>query len=296
MTRAIRQCHRVRQIRRRQLGAGAPAIPAAKGLFNKAIVESGGGWSMHKPLQAEAEEPRPGGHRPGRGSGDLTPPGRCTPAARLLQPAAEPGRRRPFEDGRLIKETVAQAYAAGHADAVPLMIGSNSDEASLMKAFRMPASAMAQRRRRRACALSSRRRPAPVRLFTDDTVMGAHRPLDRGPGLEDRAGLPLSFRLCADGAARCARHAARRKIPFVFGGWPPAFDAVASPEIRRHGRAGPAPAGSVRQGRQRRFAGKAWPAFSPASDQLMEFSQASGVVANFRGAQYGALDRMLAPR
>ena len=44
----------------------------------------------------------------------------------------------PFVDGRLVTRTPEQAFAAGTAIDVPLIIGSNSFEASLMKSFAIP--------------------------------------------------------------------------------------------------------------------------------------------------------------
>src|SRR5262249_8539700 len=51
----------------------------------------------------------------------------------------------PFVDGRLVKETPTAAFADGDAIAVPLVIGSNSFEASLMRMFSIPASTFTAR-------------------------------------------------------------------------------------------------------------------------------------------------------
>jgi para-nitrobenzyl esterase len=77
------------------------AMPA-RGLFQKAIVESGGGgWDL-PPTIAAAEKDQGG------------------------------DRSRPLVDGHLLKEPPLSAFAAGRAAHVPLIIGTNSEEGSLL--------------------------------------------------------------------------------------------------------------------------------------------------------------------
>ena len=105
--------------------------PAVKGLFRKAIVESGGLFEDPQDL-AEAEA---------QGAGIATAlglPGARTTAAQLraLSADALAGQEiagdGPIIDGRLLGEDIAAAFGRGHAAQVTLMIGSNSNEGSLM--------------------------------------------------------------------------------------------------------------------------------------------------------------------
>src|SRR5437879_2279802 len=104
------------------------ATPAAKGLYEKAIVESGAGWFAPKTLaQKEAE-----------GAAALEKAGvtastaaelRAVPVEKLVPINAD---YQPFTDGKLMTETASQALADGRFADVPLIIGSNSGEDSLM--------------------------------------------------------------------------------------------------------------------------------------------------------------------
>jgi para-nitrobenzyl esterase len=75
--------------------------PPASGLFEKAIVESGGGGWWPAPSLAAAQQD---------GDGDWGP----------------------VIDGQLLKESPLAAIAAGHVARVPLIIGTNDEEGSLL--------------------------------------------------------------------------------------------------------------------------------------------------------------------
>jgi para-nitrobenzyl esterase len=104
--------------------------PSAWGLFQRAIVESGGGWFPPGPSQGKAEK-----------SGvslaqSLGAPADAS-AARLRQiPAgALMGSKQPaeaFADPRLMPENATVAIATGRHAKIPLMIGANSGEDSLL--------------------------------------------------------------------------------------------------------------------------------------------------------------------
>ena len=79
----------------------------AQGLFQRAIVESGGGGWGPPPTIAEA-------------------------AARKDTPADEGPDYGPTIDGHLLKEPPLAAFAAGHAARIPLIIGTNSEEGVLL--------------------------------------------------------------------------------------------------------------------------------------------------------------------
>jgi para-nitrobenzyl esterase len=113
--------------------------PAARGLFAKAIAESGGGRNPWKPLQAAETVGKAFAVRAGVTADD--------PAAlRAIPAAAVLGRidmltneaetySGPILDGHIAVEDVAQGFAAGRQAKVPYIIGSNSDELGAVPAF-----------------------------------------------------------------------------------------------------------------------------------------------------------------
>jgi para-nitrobenzyl esterase len=123
--------------------AGAMAIlnmmisPQAKGLFRRAVVESGFARSTPVPL-AEAEA---NGLKLAEAAG-VTGDGPEAAAALRKLPLSDlagaggitaPGRPFPIMDGKLYVETVIQGFTAGHEAKIPLIIGGNSNEASLTR-------------------------------------------------------------------------------------------------------------------------------------------------------------------
>ena len=125
------------------------ATPAAQGLFDKAVVESGGGYQ----LPAHAWEDRPG--RPALSEADtawaasVLPDGSASDLAALRALPAEtvvasgPGPVElgayPVVDDATVPREIYAAFSAGEQVCVPLMIGANSDEGSLMAATGAPA-------------------------------------------------------------------------------------------------------------------------------------------------------------
>lgn len=122
--------------------AGAMAIlnmmvsPMAQGLFNKAVVESG--FARLPPIGlAEAEA---NGVKLATAAGVTGDDAAAAAALRKLPLSALAGPRtaitgqgRPFPvmDGKLYVETVMDGFKAGHEAKIPLIIGGNSNEASL---------------------------------------------------------------------------------------------------------------------------------------------------------------------
>jgi para-nitrobenzyl esterase len=124
--------------------AGAMAIlnmmisPEAKGLFSRAIVESGFARNTPNSL-AEAEA---NGVKLAEAAGVTGTDAAAAAALRKLPLTAlagprggvtAPGRPFPVMDGKLYAETVIQGFTAGHEAKIPLIIGGNSNEASLTR-------------------------------------------------------------------------------------------------------------------------------------------------------------------
>jgi len=111
------------------------ASTSARDLFHQAIIESGGGWQPHTPLATKEAE----GVRASTAMG-LDGANASAAELRATSPEAlmEALRVAPLlgfgaaVDGRVITQAPWEAYANGTAIDVPLIIGTNSNEASLL--------------------------------------------------------------------------------------------------------------------------------------------------------------------
>ncbi len=110
------------------------ASPAASGLFQKAIGESGSALSDVLPTDAlEAREKADGAWVDSLGVKSLQEL-RALPADKILDAVKTKGRSGfpPVVDGKLLTEPVAATYAAGRQAHVPLLAGWNRDEGSFL--------------------------------------------------------------------------------------------------------------------------------------------------------------------
>ena len=130
--------------------------PDARGLFHKAISQSGGGGGNGRHLR-ESYPGRPSLESNGEAlAADLAasaadPIGamRSIPAKEFLRKAVEARSKRgeraqigaygPVVDGRLVPDNPKAIFDAGKQARVPLLLGSNSFEGSLMQSFGTPA-------------------------------------------------------------------------------------------------------------------------------------------------------------
>lgn len=280
-------------------GASTLALLAArrsKGLYQKAVVQSGGGWGAPTTLADKEAE----GVKAAAALG-LTAPAadqlRAVPAADLIAKAQ--GDFGPFVDGRLMKQTPAQAFAAGRANDVPLIIGSNSGEDSLMSEFGLGAAAVGK-------AL-----PQAVRTVyaqeaaQSDEVLGRAVFTDRAFGAPARwtaakaaKGKPAWLYHFSYVGSRFrpmvtrAFHAA--EIQYVFEYWGRRTPlSMIKPDDQAMA--------TLMHGCWVAFAktGKpdcaGWPAYDPKSDQLMEFGAPSGVRTNFRKSRLDAQEAAALP-
>ncbi|MEO1310391.1 MAG: carboxylesterase family protein [Pseudomonadota bacterium] len=104
---------------------------AARGLFRHAIVQSGGGWSPTPSLAARERAGAAAASSVGLAEDAAVEDLRALPLDRLQGLLFYAGAG-PMADGRFLTESPADAFAAGRAIDVPLIIGSNSGEDSLM--------------------------------------------------------------------------------------------------------------------------------------------------------------------
>ena len=262
------------------------STPSAKGLFAKAIVESGGGWQQPATLAAAETAGADMATRAGLPGKDATLEAlRALPPEKLFDAKAGLGAVGPIRDGRLLSLTPAEAFASGRAIDVPLIIGSNSFEASLMKAFPVNQAAALARMTpdqkaaysvlpsddaRLAAAFTDQVMGAPARwvagkastgapswLYYFSYVAGMQR--DRLPGTQHGGeilyvfanGSKLFGRLLSDEDRAVEALAHSCWVGFAKTGVPACKDAT-------------------------------WPAYTPTDDRLMEFGVASGVRQHLR--------------
>ncbi len=203
------------------------ASPRAHGLFAQAIAESpGGGW-QRPPTLTEAEHAGVAlATSLGLGPGATIDELRALPVDSLLAHADESVG--PIIDGKLLTEAPEQAFVDGHAAAVPLMIGTNSDEGSLLGPDVHAASLLPQRLDGPALAgiralygAAASDDAAFARLLFRDAYFAepvrwiADHASPRAPVYLYRFDYVVApFRSSRPGATHGS------ELPFVFGNWP----------------------------------------------------------------------------
>jgi len=278
------------------------AAPSAKGLFNKAIVESGGGWFNSGTLASKEAEGVEFANKNGLSGADATLEQlRAIPVEKTFDIPVNLGFG-PFTDGRLIPESPTRAVADRAAMDVPLIIGSNSFEASLMQSFNIPADRILGRltpAARQAYASDGTDDMTLAHAVFTDSVMGAPAHWVAG---QEAGGAPswlYHFSYVASmqrDRVPGARHGS--EIPYVFGtgsalasrfGLSLTAEDTAMEATMHACWVAFAKTGMPACGGQR------WPAYTPANDTLMEFGPKTGPVSGFRKAQYDALGAVLRP-
>ena len=263
------------------------ATPSAKGLYHKAIVESGLGWT---PPSTLADQEKIGlaaltkdGVPATAAAADL----RALPADRL---GAVNGNYGPFIDGKLMTETDSQAIARGHVPDVPLIIGSNSGEDSLMGPMKLGDAALARIPAAVKPAYAAEATAGPdtfARAVFTDRLMGGPA---RWVAAETSGGKPSWLYYFSYVGSRfpptktTAGHA--DEIQYVWEYWgrrtPMSMVSAKDQEVASLMHA--CWVSFAKTGVPKCGSG-AWPAYTPAGDQLMEFGKDSGVRTHFRKAQ-----------
>jgi para-nitrobenzyl esterase len=107
--------------------------PAGEGLFNRAIMESNIGWGGAQTLaKQEANGVTVATNAGLPGATATTDQLRAIPADKLLAAGGVRGLAGTTIDGRMVTQSAYDAFAAGHGVDVPVIIGTNSFEASLI--------------------------------------------------------------------------------------------------------------------------------------------------------------------
>ncbi len=271
------------------------STPKAKGLFARAIVESGGGWTPPVTLSRREADGVALAKRAGAPVDASVGQLRALSADQVV--ASQTGEGGVGIDGRLLTQTAAQAFAQGRQLHVPLIIGSNSYEASLMKSFGTSAAtylAGTSDTVKTAYADEASDQGKADAIFTD-AVMGA--PAHWLASRAAQSGQPVwlyHFPYVLNiqrSFLKGAPHAF--EIPYVFESWAhlgalamgfkPDAEAMAVSNMVHtcwvsFAKTG-VPACAEHQ---------AWPAYTLANDTLIRFDARPDLMPHFRQAQYQA--------
>ena len=271
------------------------STPKAKGLFAGAIVESGGGWTPPVTLTKREADGVALAKRAGAPADASLAQLRALSAEQIV--ASQTGEAGVGIDGRLLTQTPAQAFARGQQLHVPLIIGSNSYEASLMKSVGTSAAtylAGTPDTLKAAYADEPSDQAKADAIFTD-AVMGApaHWLASRAARSGQSVWLyhfPYVLSL-QRGFLKGAPHAF--EIPYVFDSWPhlgalamgfkPDAEAMAVTTMVHSCWISFAKTGMPACGE-----GQAWPAYTLANDTLIRFDAKPSLVSHFRQTQYQA--------
>jgi para-nitrobenzyl esterase len=267
------------------------ASPKAKGLFAKAVVESGGGWGPPDLLADQEAKGAAAAIKAGAPPNATVEQLRALPVSALTTKAIRAG---PITiDGRMLKESPSQAFADGHAADVPLMIGSNSFEASLMALFGVPASMMLATvpAQVKAAYADKPTDEAKAHAIFTDAVMGGPARWIAGKESSGQPAYLYHFSYVLDvqrPTSKGAGHAS--EIPYVFNSWDTLGAlrmgmAVSEQDMAVTRLVHACWASFAKTGAPHCGDGPAWPAYTPANDTLMEFDTHSGLQQHFRKPQ-----------
>jgi len=273
------------------------ATPAARGLYQKAIVESGLGWFEPKTLADEEKAGAAALAKIGVPETATAADLRALPVEKLVPVN---GDYQPFVDGRLMTETATQAIARGHVPDVPLIIGSNSGEDSLLgpaklgpaAAARVPAAVKPA-----YAAEAAAGDDALARAVFTDRLMGAPA---RWVAAQTSGGKPSWLYYFSYVASRFRPALTRTphagEIQYVWEYWGRRTPmSVVSAEDQAMATLAHACWVSFARTGVPKCGTEPWPAYAPARDQLMEFGAASGVRTHFRKAQLDAEEAATLP-
>jgi para-nitrobenzyl esterase len=276
------------------------ANPASRGLFAQAIVQSGGGLQIPQTLADREELGRASAERIGLAANATAKDLRAQPAERFADaPAGSYGNAfGPFVDGRLVREAPWRAFAEKRDIDVPLLIGANSNEASVFAQLGVPMSAAAQFL---GPALEAARRAygealAPeefARQAMGDTWFVAPARWLAGAAAGGAPSFLYHFSYVAEarrGVVPGAGHGS--EILYIFQTWRqfPALRAVLNATDDKFSRDISACwVAFAKSGRPACPLANGWPAYDPSTDRLFEFAAVSGVRTGFRKPQLDIL-------
>jgi len=278
-------------------------MPEAKGLFSRAIVQSG--VALAEPPALGDEETRGAAlaARAGAGPSATAADLRALPAASLV--SAGEGQSGgamigPMRDGRLLREAPWRALARRETIDVPLLVGANSNEASVILAMGVPpAAALAylggDEGSGRAAYGPGLADDELARQILGDAWFVAPTRWLAGRTAGGSPSYLYHFSYVAEGRRASAKGAAHgSEIPYIFGTLD-YFASLAGPvgdEDRRFGAAISACwVVFAKTGAPRCALVTEWPRYDPAGDKLALLSPEPAILPHFRKAQ---IDHLLA--
>ena len=206
------------------------------------------------------------------------------------------GRTEPIIDGRLLTQTATRAFALGRGAAVPLLIGSNSYEASLLGGNASGFLKSLPQWLRPIYAASAPDDLSYANAAFTDSVMGAPARWIAGRTADRPKSWLYYFsyvRIVRRGRLPGANHAS--EIPYVFDSQDlvPNYSAEITDEDRAMAKVVHSCwVAFAKTGAPKCDHAPAWPAYASDSDQLMEFGQATGVRTQFRKTLLDAVETM----
>lgn len=262
------------------------ATPSAKGLFSKAIVESGLGWAPAMTLSAAEAQGVAAAKTLGLPGADATVDQLRAVSGDALVAAAGGLKPGLIIDGRGLPQSPILAFAKGEQLHVPLVIGTNSDEGSLI-ATSPPATILAEATPQEIAAAKAYYGAAAPddaalarKLWRDATFTAPARWVATQASATQPVWLyhfdylPVFFRKDHPGVSHGL------EIPFVFDSWGKIFGAGLL--LKAEDRAESTLVHScwvafAKTGAPDCAGAPAWPAYTPATDSLMDFGVSNTV-------------------
>jgi para-nitrobenzyl esterase len=271
--------------------------PEARGLFAKAIVESGGGRSLLGPMLDLKTAEAAGvsfAHAMGieGGGPDALAALRALPADKivngldlvaLFNPAQRKNFAGPMIDGKIVVETPEQAYLAGHAAKVPMIVGANSADIGYSMAKTVDEALAPYGASLDAAKLaydpgnSGEARAVGSRAMMDQMMVEPARFVARTVSAGGRPAYEYRFSYVADSMRgewkTGAPHAS--EIPYVFDTVNAKYGAKLVPEDEAVARSANGYwANFAKTGNPNGAGLPRWPAYSAAKDMLLDFTAA----------------------
>lgn len=269
--------------------------PEARGLFEHAIAESGGADSDPESLSdLEKEGVRLASELQAVDLAAL----RAVPSETIQQaPGRGAGGRGPVVDGKIVPESITDAFAAGKQAPVPFLLGANSFEASLMPLFNVtPEQVMAK-----ASAMGDKvgqlygddRQKAAQELFTDALFLAPARYLAAQMERVKQPAYLYFFSYLIEHhrpQTRGVPHGG--EIPFVFGNIPAILRPIVTSADRQFAETvSDAWVRLAKTGNPNGPGLPEWPAYTRSTDRLLELGSPIAVRQHFRA---GRLDLVTA--
>ena len=275
------------------------ASQPARGLFQRAIAESGGGQSHARTSAAEEQAAARKAQEWGAANLKAL---RALPASEILEHFGPLGLAEyaPVIDGKYVVLAPAEAFAAGKQAPVPFLLGANSYEASLMPTFRISSERVLDQggvnRDKVRSLYDSDQLKAARDVFTDSVFLAPARYLAAQMEKVKQPAYLYFFSYVIERMrpqSPGVRHAG--EIPFVFDQIPAAVAAIVTAEDRHMADTVSAYwVHFAKTGNPNFDSLPEWPVYRRSSDQLLELGSPIEVRTNFRAEKLNLMDAIAA--